>query len=127
MYGLPQAGMIAQEILEKQLGEHGYHQSKIINSFWKHKTRPISFCVTIDDFAVKYVNQGDADHLIQMNSTLCVNLPLMENLQKRVFRLFRMQCYMKLCLVQLVQSRRHQDASAKRVSAPRIVVAQGRE
>jgi hypothetical protein len=41
MYGLPQAGIIAQELLEKRLGEYGYHQSKIVNGFWKHKTRPI--------------------------------------------------------------------------------------
>jgi hypothetical protein len=38
MYGLPQAGIIAQELLEKRLAEYGYHQSKIINGFWKHKT-----------------------------------------------------------------------------------------
>jgi hypothetical protein len=30
MYGLPQAGLLAQELLEKRLGEHGYTQSKII-------------------------------------------------------------------------------------------------
>ena len=28
MYGLPQAGLIAQELLAKRLGEHGYYQSK---------------------------------------------------------------------------------------------------
>jgi hypothetical protein len=27
MYGLPQAGILAQELLEKQLNEHGYSQS----------------------------------------------------------------------------------------------------
>ncbi len=33
MYGLPQAGLIAQELLQKRLAEFGYHQSKIINGF----------------------------------------------------------------------------------------------
>ncbi len=56
MYGLPQAGIIAQELLEKQLTEYGYYQSKIINGLWKHKTRPICFCLVVDDFAMKYVN-----------------------------------------------------------------------
>ena len=28
MYGLPQAGLLAQEQLEKQLAHNGYHQSK---------------------------------------------------------------------------------------------------
>jgi hypothetical protein len=27
MYSLPQAGIIAQQLLEKQLRQHGYHQS----------------------------------------------------------------------------------------------------
>jgi hypothetical protein len=64
MYGLPQAAIIAQELLEKQLAEYGYYQSKIINRSWKHKTRPICFCLVVDDFAVKYVNREDANHLI---------------------------------------------------------------
>jgi hypothetical protein len=64
MFGLPQAGIIAQEPLEKQLAEYRYHQSKIINSFWKHKTRPICFALAVDNFAVKYVDEEDAEHLI---------------------------------------------------------------
>jgi hypothetical protein len=56
MYGLPQAGIITQELLEKRLAEYGYYQSKIINGLCKHKTRPICFCLVVDDFAVKYVN-----------------------------------------------------------------------
>ncbi len=64
MYGLPQAGIIAQELLKKRLAEYGYHHSKIINGFWKHKIRPICFCLVVDDIAVKYVNQEDVNHLI---------------------------------------------------------------
>jgi hypothetical protein len=64
MYGLPQAGIIAHKLLEKRLAEHGYHQSKIVHGFWKHKTRPICFCLVVDDFTVKYVNRADTDHLI---------------------------------------------------------------
>ncbi len=30
MYGLPQAGMIAQELLQERLAKVGYYQSKII-------------------------------------------------------------------------------------------------
>jgi hypothetical protein len=64
MYGLPQAGIIAHELLAMRLGEHGYYQSKIVNGLWKHKTRPICFCIVVDDFAVKYINQEDGNHLI---------------------------------------------------------------
>ena len=64
MYGLPQAGLIAQELLQKRLAEYGYNQSQIINGLWTHTSRPICFCLCVDDFAVKYVRQEDADHLI---------------------------------------------------------------
>ncbi len=33
MYGLPQAGSLVQELLEKGLNEHGYSQSKAIPGF----------------------------------------------------------------------------------------------
>jgi hypothetical protein len=64
MYGLPQSGIIAQELLKKRLPEYGYHQSKIINGFWKHKTKPICFTLVVDNFTVKYVSNEDAEHLI---------------------------------------------------------------
>ena len=56
MYGLPHAGLIAQELLEKRLNKHGYHQSKLTPGFWKHDTRPIYFSLIVDDFGVKYVS-----------------------------------------------------------------------
>ena len=34
MYGLPQAGLLAQELLEKRLEKHGYTQSKNTPGFW---------------------------------------------------------------------------------------------
>jgi hypothetical protein len=55
MYGLPQAGLLANELLEKRLNKHGYHQSKFVPGLWKHKTRPIMFTLVVDDFGVKYV------------------------------------------------------------------------
>ena len=56
--------IIAQELLEKRLVEYAYHQSCIINGLWTHKTRPICFCLCINDFAVKYTRQEDTDNLI---------------------------------------------------------------
>ncbi len=38
MYGLLQAGLIANELLEKRLNEHGYRQSKLIPGLWTHDT-----------------------------------------------------------------------------------------
>ena len=65
MYGLPQAGIIAQEVLEKGLLKAGYRQSKVTPGYWKHDWRPISFTLVVDDFGVKYINETDVNHLIQ--------------------------------------------------------------
>jgi len=65
MYGLPQAGIIAQQLLEKRLNAAGYHQSTITPGFWKHDWRPISFALCVDDFGVKYVGEEHAKHLLR--------------------------------------------------------------
>ncbi len=57
MYGLPQAGILAQQLLEERLNAHGYSQSKAVPGLWRHKSRPISFTLVIDDFGVKYVGK----------------------------------------------------------------------
>ena len=36
MYGLPQAGILAQELLEQCLNKHGYHQSPNTPGLWRH-------------------------------------------------------------------------------------------
>jgi hypothetical protein len=64
IYGLPQAGVIAQELLQERLAKVGYHQSKIIPGFWMHKTRKICFTLVVDNFAIKYTKLEDAQHLI---------------------------------------------------------------
>ncbi len=65
MYGLPQAGIIAQELLQEQLLKAGYHQSKVTPGYWKHDWRPISFTLVVDDFGVKYINETDINHHLQ--------------------------------------------------------------
>jgi hypothetical protein len=66
MYGLPQAGIIAQELLKERLLAAGYSQSKITPGCWKHELRPISFTLIVDDFGVKYIGKEHAMHLIKM-------------------------------------------------------------
>ncbi len=76
MYGIPQAGIIAQELLKEQLAKYGYHQSKIIAGIWSHKTRSICFTLVVDDFAVKYINEMDTTRLIdalKRDYTITVN------------------------------------------------------
>jgi hypothetical protein len=64
MYGLPQAGIIAKELLAERLSKHGYHESKIIPGLWTHKTRPTAFTLIVDDFAIKIMSENGADHII---------------------------------------------------------------
>ncbi len=64
MCGLPQAGIIAQQLLETRLAAHGYHQSTTTPVLWQHDTRPICFTLVVDDFGVKHVNKDDAEHLL---------------------------------------------------------------
>ena len=63
IYDLPQAGIIAQDLLTKQLRQAGYRQSKVTPGCWRHEWRPISFSLVVDDFGVKYINKTDIDHL----------------------------------------------------------------
>jgi len=60
MYGFPQAGLLANELLEKRFNEHGYHQSKLVPGLWKHEWRLIQFTLVVDDFGVKYVGKEHA-------------------------------------------------------------------
>ena len=64
VYGLPQAGILAQELLETRLNIHGYFQSKLTPSFWTHKWRPICFTLVVNNFGVKYKGKEHADHLV---------------------------------------------------------------
>ena len=66
MYGLPQAGIIPQQLLEKQLNKKGYHQNDITPGLWKQKWRPICFLLCVDDFGVKYVGKHNAKHLMSV-------------------------------------------------------------
>ena len=63
MYGLPQAGLLANKLLEKRLNKHGYRQSKLVPGLWKHDWRPVQFTLVVDYFGVKYVGKENALHL----------------------------------------------------------------
>ncbi len=63
MYGLPQSGLIANELLVKRLNKQGYRQSKLVPGLWQHDTRPIQFTFVLEDFGIKYVGEEHAMHL----------------------------------------------------------------
>ena len=60
MYGLPQAGLLAQQLLETRLNDKGYFQNEVVPGLWVHKWRSISFTLVVDDFGVKYIGDEHA-------------------------------------------------------------------
>jgi hypothetical protein len=64
MYGLPQAGILANELLQRNLAKDGYRPTQHTHGLWKHDTHPISFSLVVDDFGVKYVGREHAEHLM---------------------------------------------------------------
>jgi hypothetical protein len=57
MYGLPQAGILAYELLRERLAMINYFPSKHTPGLWIHATNGTSFVLVVDDFTVKYISQ----------------------------------------------------------------------
>jgi hypothetical protein len=62
IYGLKEAGLLANQLLQTRLAPFGYYPTRHTPGLWLHKTRPISFSLVVDNFAVKYVGKQHADH-----------------------------------------------------------------
>jgi hypothetical protein len=63
MYGLKQAGLIANQLLQTRLAPFGFYPACHTPGLWLHITRSISFTLVVDDFTVKYVDKQHAEHL----------------------------------------------------------------
>jgi len=64
IYGLPQAGILAQDRLVKHLATHGYKQAEHTPCLFRHESNSVSFTLVVDDFGIKYKDEADADHLL---------------------------------------------------------------
>jgi hypothetical protein len=65
MYGLPQAGILTNELLQRNLAKDGYQPTQHTHGLWNHDTCPISFSLVVVDFGVKYVGREHAEHLME--------------------------------------------------------------
>ena len=65
VWGLPQAGILANKLLRRRLLPHGYYECNNTPGLWKHETRPIFFTLVVNDIGVKYVGKELVDHLIR--------------------------------------------------------------
>jgi hypothetical protein len=63
MFGLRQAHLLANQLLQTRLAPFGYYPPRHTPGLWLHKTRPISFTLVVNDFTVKYVGKQHAEHL----------------------------------------------------------------
>ena len=64
VWGLPQAGIIANKRLRRKLAPFGYYECANTPGLWYHVSRPITFTLVVDDFGVKFVGKEHAEHLI---------------------------------------------------------------
>jgi hypothetical protein len=65
VYGLPHAGILVNELLQRNIAKDGYRPTQHTHGLWKHDTRPISFSLVVDDFGVKYVGREHAEQLME--------------------------------------------------------------
>jgi hypothetical protein len=54
VWGLPQAGILANKKLKQKFAPFGYCKCIDIPGLWKHGSRPLTFTLVVDDFGVKY-------------------------------------------------------------------------
>ena len=70
MYGLPQAGKIANDKLKLHLSKFVYKPAPITPGLWWHQTFPLQFSLVVDDFGIKYERQEDITHLLDALKTI---------------------------------------------------------
>ena len=64
MYGLPQAGLLVNIKLTKNLAKHGYHPTKYTPRLWKHESKLVTSTLIKDYFFIRYTNKEDVEHLL---------------------------------------------------------------
>ena len=70
MYGISQAGKIANYILKLHMDKFGYEPAPITPGLWRHQTRPLQLSLVVDDFGIKYERQMDITHLLDTLKTI---------------------------------------------------------
>ena len=63
IYGLPQAGKLVNDLLKKRLASVGYYPCQYTTGLWRHKWRPVSFALVVDDFGIEFVVEHHVNHL----------------------------------------------------------------
>jgi hypothetical protein len=64
VYVLPQAGILANILLQRNLAKDGYRQTTHTHGLWTDDTRPISLSLVVDALRVKYIGREHAEQLM---------------------------------------------------------------
>ena len=64
MYGLPQAGRLAHDQLKDHLAKADYYATPITPGLFRHKTRPITVVLVVDNYGIKFESLSDLKHLV---------------------------------------------------------------
>ena len=65
IYGLPQAGKLANTILKQRLATCGYMECMHTPGLWRQNFRPVQFTLVVDDFGIKFVGVEHLQHLVE--------------------------------------------------------------
>ena len=65
-YGLPQAGILANNHLRGRLEEESYYKAHSTPGLWQHKWRPVQFCLIVDNFGIEYIGIEHFNHLLAL-------------------------------------------------------------
>jgi hypothetical protein len=52
VWGLPQAGILANKLLRKHLPPHRFYKCVNTLGLWKHASRPITFSLVVNNFGI---------------------------------------------------------------------------
>jgi hypothetical protein len=63
MYGLPQAGILANKLHKERLACHGYFKQLHTLGLWKHAIFLVWFNLCVDNFGIKYIGREHLQHL----------------------------------------------------------------
>ena len=64
IYGLPQAGALANKQLKKFLAPDCYYEVAHTTGLWRQAKIPIQFSLVVSNFGVKYLGKQHVEHLV---------------------------------------------------------------
>ena len=65
IYGLPQAGRLANTLLKQHLATCGYMECMHTPGLWRHNFLPVQFTLVVDDFGIKFFCVEHLQHLVE--------------------------------------------------------------